>query len=170
MKYKPLLLLFPLLLFPSCSPKGTEPILPPLSASEISGERLWQRISAESDYHLYRQWPDHQGLQPGQSPHGTLHEVFVNRNIYEALPLQGTEVPNGSILIKENYNASRELNNLTVMMKVEGYSPEHQDWFYAALKPDGTVLAEGEPQGCLNCHSGMAGNDYIIIKNLNEAP
>lgn len=169
-KWISLLTISLVLLAYSCSKKSTEPLLSPLKASEISGERLWQRITVESDYHDYRQWPDHQGMQPGQAPHGVLHEVFVNRNIYEALPLEGTEVPYGSILVKENYTVSRELDKLTIMMKVEGYSPEHQDWFWAAIKPDGTVLAEGEPQGCLNCHVGMAGNDYIIIKNLNEAP
>jgi len=153
----------------SCTKPLEEPDLAALTKSEISGERLWQRISEDSDYHQYRQWPDHQGMQPGQAPHGVLHEVFVNKNIYDALPVD-EEVPYGSILVKENYNASRELDKFTVMAKVEGYSPEHNDWFWAAIAPDGTILAEGEPQGCLNCHTGMAENDYIIIKNVNEAP
>jgi len=54
------------------------------------------------------------------------------------------------------------------MVKVQGYSPETNDWYWAAFSPDGKVLAEGSPGGCLSCHSGLESNDYIIIKNIDE--
>ena len=47
-----------------------EPLLPPLAATEISGARLWQRITTESDFDRWAFWPGHEGMRPGQSPHG----------------------------------------------------------------------------------------------------
>lgn len=145
-----------------------EPVLSPLTAVEITGERLWQRLTEESDYKVYRQWTGHEGMRPGQSPHGALHEVFANRDIYDALPVDGAEVPYGSIIVKENYRSTKELDKLTVMAKVEGYSPDTNDWFWSVFSPTGEVLAEGSPAGCLSCHGGLVSNDYIIIKNIDE--
>jgi hypothetical protein len=139
-----------------------------LKADEISGERLWQRIDSESPYRAYGEWPGHEGLRPGQSPHGVWHRVYTNRALRQALPINDGKAPFGTIIVKENYTPARELDKLTVMAKVEGYSPESADWFWAMYSPEGEVLAEGSPKGCVSCHSGKWDNDYIIIKNLDE--
>ena len=152
----------------SCTERGTETDVSPLSKSEISGERLWQRISSEAQNGTYGQWPGHEGLRPGQSPHGPWHIVYANKVLRDALPVADSKAPYGSIIVKENYSTSRELDKLTVMAKVEDYSPETGDWFWASYSPDGKILAEGKPAGCLSCHSGRADNDYIIIKNLSD--
>ena len=150
--------------FFSCT--DTEPDLNPLSRDEISGVRLWERISTESDYRNYSQWPGHEGKKPGQAPHGVEHQVYANKVLFDALPV--TEAPDGTILVKENYNAADEMVKITVMVKVSGFDPGRGDWFWAAMDPDGTVTAEGSPDGCISCHSGMKSNDYIIIQPLNE--
>jgi hypothetical protein len=157
-----------LILMTGCRETKEEPDLQPLTRAEISGTRLWQRITEESDYTAYGQWAGHQGLRPGQSPHGSLHKVFINKPLHAAVPLEEAVAPEGSILIKENYNASEELVNLTVMAKVKDYSPETSDWFWAAFSPEGQVRAEGSPGGCVSCHEGMKQNDYIIIKSIDE--
>ena len=54
------------------------------------------------------------------------------------------------------------------MAKVTDYSPETSDWFWAAFSPEGQVMAEGSPGGCVSCHEGMKKNDYIIIKSIDE--
>lgn len=144
-----------------------EPLLPPLTREEISGTRLWERFTEESDYTAYGQWPGHEGKQPGQSPHGVTHRVFANNRLFSALPTD--EAPEGTLLVKENYNAADELIDLTVMAKVKGFDPENGDWFWAAYGPDGSVKAEGSPAMCLSCHSGMKGNDYVIVQPLDEA-
>lgn len=151
-----------------------EPKLEPLTVDEISGERLWTRITEDSDYKNYSQWAGHGGLRPGQSPHGVFHEVYVNKDIFQAVPVKtaGTEelpqVPSGSIIVKENFDSAKKLDKLTVMAKVDGYSPDTNDWFWASFSPEGKVLAEGSPVGCLSCHGGRISNDYIIIKNIDE--
>lgn len=155
-----------ILLLLSCS--GTEEIrFKPLTIDNISGETLWERITTESDYQTYGYFENQKGILPGQSPHGVLHEIFVNADLLESIPVSD-EVPYGSIIVKENYTPDTELDKLTVMVKVEGYNPEHNDWFWAAYSPAGRVLVSGTPGGCISCHQGMKYNDYIIVEDIRR--
>ena len=136
--------------------------------AQTSGARLWQRISEEADYKSYVELPGHEGVRPGQSPHGRFHVVYINKVLAEALPVADRRAPVGTIIVKENLTAERELDALTVLAKVDGYAPEHNDWFWAKFAPDGAVQAEGSPAGCVRCHEGMVHNDYVIIRRLDE--
>lgn len=161
------LLLTTLLLsmFLSCS---EEVQLPPLTKEKIKGASLWNRISSESNYSSYSYWPGHEDINPGQAPHGVYHRIFVNKKLIDALPIESKIAPEGTIIVKENMNRDKVIQKLTVMAKVEGYNPEGGDWFWAAYSPDGEVLAEGTPKGCVSCHQGMKGNDYIIVRALDH--
>ena len=163
-----ILIVAAMVILTSCKRKVEEPVLEPLTAAGISGERLWQRITEDSDYTGYGEWSGHDGMRPGQSPHGFWHKVFVNRDLYDAVPLDPPLAPYGTIIVKENYDSTKKLDKLTIMAKVKDYSPETNDWFWAAINSEGKVLAEGSPGGCLSCHVGMESNDYIIIKNIDE--
>ncbi|WP_022661266.1 cytochrome P460 family protein [Paucidesulfovibrio longus] len=121
---------------------------------------LWNHITTQSPYTQWKNWPDHQGMQPGSSPHGALHVVYVND---AALSVRQPPVPYGSIVVKENYDEAKTLKAITVMYKVKGFNPEAGDWFWAKFAPDGTVQASGTPGGCIGCHSAVAGNDYIFL-------
>ena len=156
-----------MLLFNSCEKEEVTSV-PLLTLDEISGERLWNRITVETDYKTYRHWPGHEGVQPGQSPHGIFHRVFANSMLVDSLPIQDRKAPYGTIIVKENLTIDKELDKFTAMAKVEGYDPEHNDWFYAAFDKEGKVLAEGAPTGCVSCHAGMMDNDYIIIQALDQ--
>jgi len=163
-------LLVTLLLFTGCgagedSKRAEE--LDPLNEEEISGGRLWTRIQEENDYRNYSYWPGHEGLQPGQAPHGPYHKVFINPTLSHALPIEEKEVPEGGIIVKENYSADEQLKSLTVMAKVDGYNSEGGNWFWAKYGPEGEIQAEGTPNGCTSCHSGMRQNDYVIIRPLD---
>ncbi|GAB4375072.1 MAG: hypothetical protein Kow009_10500 [Spirochaetales bacterium] len=151
----------------SCGRKE-EPVLSPVTINEASGERFWKRITEESDYRQYSYWPGHEGVQPGQAPHGVFHKVYINRTLREALPVASRVAPEGSLIVKENLNADRELNAITLMAKVKGFDPEHGDWYWAKYSPEGKVQAEGKVAGCIACHEGMRSNDYIIIKPLDR--
>lgn len=149
----------------SCS-KESEIMMSPLRVDGISGEALWERISDESPYIRYSYWPGHEGLRPGQSPHGPLHKIYVNGTLMKSLSTAPQRAPQGSIIVKENYTTEEVLDKITVMARLEGYG--ESGWFWAAYTPGGEVLAEGEPRGCVSCHAGMKDNDYIIVKPLRK--
>jgi len=156
-----------LLLF-GCTQK--EPlVLEPLEKSEIDDEALWLRITEENPYTNYEYLPGHEGLRPGQAPHGPLHKVFVNPTLFEALPIESRTAPHGTLIVKENYSTDEELNAITVMAKVKQFAPDDGNWFWANYAPDGTVKVSGQVSSCIECHAGMKSNDYVIIRPL-DAP
>lgn len=126
-----------------------------------NGAALWKDITVTSPYTKWGQWPDHMGLQKGASPHGPLHVVYVN----EAGLHRGYPKPVGTVVVKENYTPEKKLAAITVMYKVAGYNPAAGDWFWVKYSPDGMVLKEGKPAGCVGCHSSRAKNDYIMVSD-----
>lgn len=149
----------------SCS---EEVRLPPLSASEISGARLWTRISEEAPYDDYSFWPGHEGIHPGQAPHGVKHRIYINGDLLEALPVADKTAPYGTIIVKDNLDRNDNLGRVAVMAKVEGYNVEGGEWFWAIYSSEGEVFAEGTPEGCVSCHEGMKSNDYVIVRQLDQ--
>ena len=146
-----------------------EPTLDPLEISEIDGDTLWKRITDEAPYTAYSFWPTHEGIRPGQAPHGEYHRIYINRVLRESLPLAEAAAPEGTIIVKDSLDASRELVSITVMAKIGGYAPDSGDWFWAHYTPDGTVRASGAVNGCISCHAGMSDNDYIIVRRLDAS-
>lgn len=156
------------LLLTGCTKKRDSTVLPVIDISEISGERVWQRISEESDFRNYPYWPGHEGEHPGQAPHGNFHTIFINPRLRAALPLQNRSAPPGSIIVKSNCDADKKNEILTIMVKVEGYDPENGDWFWLKSDPQGKISAEGKVGGCITCHSVVNSNDYIFIYPLDK--
>jgi Cytochrome P460 len=150
----------------SCA-KPVEPDTDPLTTSEINGETLWNRITLESDYNTYSFWPGHEEIQPGQSPHGSYHKIYINKELANILPVKEKIAPWGTVIVKENLNSEKNIDAITVMIKVKDYNPDGGDWFWAKYSPNGDILAEGKPKGCITCHSGMENNDYIIVRPLD---
>ena len=168
MKSKALIGMFAALTVLSACQKKAEPIFPAFSADEISAEAVWERISVDYSYQDYACWPGHDGIRPGQAPHGALHRIFINKTLLEALPATDSVAPYGSIIEKDNLNASRDLEAITVMVKVKDFNPEAGDWFWAKYGADGSVQAEGKPGGCIGCHEGLRDNDYVIVQMLDK--
>ena len=114
----------------------------------------------------------------GVHPHGA---VLTNNT--SELSIDGHK---GQVIVKKNYGGegvsvaavgadpAKYLKAVTVMYKREtGYDAENQDWFWAKFKPDGSLdvndkgmqlagrVAKGKVQGCIACHRGAPGGDYI---------
>lgn len=159
----------------SCTTKKE---LPNLTAENVSAETVWKRITIEDNYQKYDYWPSHEGIQPGEVPHGTYHEVFINSILHRALPIESKIAPNGSIIVKENLNSAKEIAAITVMVKVKEYNPGHGDWFWAKYAPDGTVMEHpemhmplaGKLKKCAECHkkSNEQPNDFIMLHKLDK--
>ena len=75
-------------------------------------------------------------------------------------------MPEGAIIVKENYMPDKTLAAITVMYKVKGYNPEHNDWFLAKYWPNGAVKAEGKATMSIACHDKEDDNDYIFTGRL----
>lgn len=130
-------------------------------APDTIAEALWGYLQ-EQDYRTaWSLWPGKGRLYEGTEPHGMLLTTYANDVAYDAL-LQGgaADLPPGAILVKENYMPDSTFAGATVMQKVAGYNPEHQDWLFAKYTPEGGIDAFGRAPMCQACHQ-QAESGYV---------
>ncbi len=125
---------------------------------------LWEAISG---YNFWGQHPDFLGIQESaDGTHGAFVQVWYDSSA-EAAILEGSEIPDGSILVKQGYGDAEgtELLNLTVMWKIDGYDPDNADWFWARYLPDtGEVTLAGAESACSGCHKSQdVDNDLVLF-------
>jgi hypothetical protein len=135
-------------------------------------QKLWDYLQSAH----YKNWapgPGQNGdFYEGESPHGAFLKIYMNRTAagYPA------EMPNGSVIIKENYGAdSKTLMAITVMYRSKGYDAEHNDWYWVKYNPDGTVALTPPDKGsrpiagrfasCIECHSSAQGDDFVFVND-----
>lgn len=85
-------------------------------------------------------------------------EVFAEP--YFAIDSGETVWPDGATLVKEGYNGA-ELVIVAVMEK------RGEDWFFAEYTGDGEVLFSGQPEVCVDCHSGSM-HDFVFSAHLSQ--
>lgn len=130
---------------------------------------FWNYLTQKSPYTNWPSWPDKPGMYEGQSPHGAYLKMYVNQTAARDVE----RLPAKSIIVKENYAPDQKtLGAVTVMYRVEGYDPEHGDWYWIKYRPDGTVdqTPDGKPisgrfASCINCHEGSDGGDYTFAND-----
>lgn len=138
---------------PAAGAQATDP--------DTTAEALWAHLEAEAYRDNWRLWPGKDRLYAGTEPHGMLLTTYANNTAYRALQAgQVGELPPGSIIVKENWMPDSTFDAATVMYKVEGYNPEHQDWLFAKFDPQGSPDAFGRAPMCQECHQN-AGSGYI---------
>jgi hypothetical protein len=126
------------------------------------GEAFWEYVTKTDPYTEWSYLPGKEGMYPGQSPHGKHLKVYVNQRALEAVKAD-KPLPAGSIVVKENYNADKELAAVTPMYLVEGYNPEAGDYWWAKISPQGEIMAEGKVASCIKCHAHADGGDYLFL-------
>lgn len=137
-----------------------------------NGKMLYNYITNDSNYKMWQMWPGKEEFYPGKEPHGALLTTYVTDDGISAIESGAGTLPNGSIIVKENYLPDKTLAALTVMYKENGYDPEHNDWFWVKYLPNGTIAAEGKVKGCIDCHNQPKAefdnqtNDYIFTSDL----
>ncbi|MCB1907791.1 MAG: cytochrome P460 family protein [Rhodocyclaceae bacterium] len=137
---------------------------------------LWHVLEQE---HLVGPKMIHSVPYQGQHPHGAILETLD-----KTITVGGHR---GSVIVKRNFGGegvskaavaddpAKYLGAVTVMFKREaGYDSDNRDWFWAKYKPDGSPdrnpkgmalagrVAKGMPQGCIACHRGAPGGDYVF--------
>lgn len=125
------------------------------------GEAVHEYITQTNPYEKWDLWPGKGELYQGTEPHGVLLTTYVNEPALEALK-KGNEMPDGSIIVKENYTPDENLAAVTVMYKKSGYDPQAGDYFWLKYGADGEIQAEGKAKGCINCHSKAQGDDWLF--------
>jgi hypothetical protein len=128
--------------------------------------KLFTLISQTDPYPQWGQFPDRQGTLPSVLPHGPMSRVWINGKVESALGNFTGQLPDGSIIVKENVGTSSQVTEaaLTVMWKVAGFDPVNNDWFWANMSSDGQIMAEGKVQSCTLCHGGGArNNDFVFV-------
>ena len=118
----------------------------------------------------YRDWETPawlEGFQDTEHPLPAYVRYYVNgigmQDIDELAP--------GTIIVKEQFDEDQNLINLTVMKRIEGYNPEHGDWFWAIADTQGRWENAGRlnswyTSACIDCHSRAdAGGDYVWIND-----
>ena len=162
-----LLLSLGLILLCACTAYESKPVrVEMLTKSAPSGAALWDYLMAVNYAKSWSMWPGKSPFYPGAQPHGSLLVTYVNDSTYRAIEGKKGVLPDGAIVVKENYTPDKKPAGLTVMYKVKDYNPEAGDWFWAMYQPDGKIQAEGKVQMCIDCHGAKKDNDYIMTAPL----
>ena len=129
-----------------------------------SGATLWETLQQSLyavNWHYIPGRPA--GFFKGAEPHGAVLRTFVNDIAYDAIKDGLGTYPDGSVVLKENYDPSGEmLGAITVMKKVKGFDPENGDWFWVKYAAGGKVMAEGKVTGCISCHAQAREQDMVF--------
>ena len=129
---------------------------------DADGRTLIELITVTQDYRQWPMFPGKAALYQGQHPHGAYLTTYVSPPVLAALQNKSGKLPDGAIIVKENYSPEKELAAVTVMYRRAGYNPEEGDWFWLKYSPDQTILAEGRIDGCINCHRAVQNNDWVF--------
>ena len=139
------------------------------AAPGADAAELWAAL-ADADYQGWDLWPGKGRMYAGTQPHGMLLTAYLNPAASDALASGAPTMPDGAIIVKENYMPDSTLAAITTMYKVEGFNPEAGDWYWVKYLPDGSVdgggMMQGKVPGCIGCHGGQADNDYIYTSKL----
>lgn len=128
----------------------------------FNAQRLWKYMTVEEPYHQYPAWPGKEGFYESTMPPGKIFKLYINNLSLDTAAYKKGLFPYGSLLIKEVYTDDKRLSLITVMYKEKGFNPEEHDWYWVKYKPGGNVQMEGKVKLCIECHEGMAENDYVF--------
>jgi len=106
---------------------------------DTTGAAVWSYLQQANYQENWQTWPDKGELYEGQEPHGMLLTTYLNEAAYQALTGEAAMMPADAIIVKENYMPDSTLAAITVMYKVEGFNPDHNDWFFSKHLPSGDL-------------------------------
>lgn len=129
---------------------------------------------ATSTAREYRNWKKVNDQPVLSATHGNRYVfTYINKTAQPAALNGKFPFPAGAILAKESFEGQAgkpgPRGPLFVMEKRKnGYDPDHADWHYAVVDPDGSVSLSGSgKQGsptafCAACHQQAKANDYVF--------
>lgn len=130
---------------------------------KAEAKALWDWLQAQNYQTTFMLFPGKEKMYPGREPHGAYLSTYVNAAAFNALRETNAPLPVGAVLVKENYLPNRQLAATTVMYKVAGYDPAHNNWFWMKRNADGKVEAAGKVDSCIACHASST-TDYVMTE------
>jgi len=103
--------------------------------------------------------------QPALGPTHRMMRIWYSTNVEELPPGGPFTVPEGTVAIKAEFDASGE-NFLTVVMvkREAGYDAANGNWYYEGRLPDGSLASDPTPGPaplCVGCHDDSPDTDYL---------
>ncbi len=159
---------------------GVELINAGTSGHTQRAKDLWQRIQSDRYRDTWSLFPGKGKLYKGTEPHGMLLTTYVNEVAEKGLRSKVKVLPEGSILVKENYKPDKTLAAITVMEKT---GPGKDDWFWVKYMPDGSVavkemekygkrmkmpVAGGKKTMCASCHAASISGVHNVMTPLED--
>lgn len=130
-------------------------------AQDTTEAGFWAQLQT-ANYRTWARWPGTDELYPGTEPHGMLLTTYVNDLALDALTNGAAMMPDGAIIVKENYMADSTFAAVTAMQKISGYDPANNDWYWAKWDPDGVAEVAGRVEMCAACHGANREADYLL--------
>lgn len=138
--------------------------------------KLWKAMQG------YDGWPMKSDFYTGNKPHGKIGRLYYGVVHVEGKPYHVIIKDNlggeGATLEAVAKSPKKYLAAVTVIVQREaGYDPENHDRLWAKFTADGSVMkneagvmlagrvAKGKEKGCIACHSGAKGKDYLFFND-----
>ena len=134
-----------------------------MQVSKPDASSLFSDFTGNDTYKGWSIWPGKEAMMEGNGVHGDYVSVYVSDNALSSAETGGATMPYETMIVKEGFNADKELTGIYLMYKSEGFNPENNDWFWASYSPEGDVKTEGKASGCISCHEGKDDVDYIFM-------
>jgi len=114
----------------------------------------------------YKSWKSPPGYEDLETSVGHSGAAFVKYYVNPTAMASFDDPKPGSIIVKEQYNKDKELQNFTVMKKIEGYNSEAADWYWAIANKSAVVTDGGTIASCISCHKkGDGGGDLLFVND-----
>ena len=130
---------------------------------EATGRAVAEFITKTSPYEKWSLVPGTTRFRDGKSPHGTFQNVYANDIAMKAFAEGTLPMPDGSIIVKDNFNADKQRVGLTIMYKKAGFNPAGNDYFWLRLDAEKKPAQEGKLASCAGCHARAAATDLIVL-------
>lgn len=115
-----------------------------------TAEAVWAEIEGYEDW---AQMEGYEGVLPATSVHNSHVQIWLNDIAMEDAT-NGVPLSDGAIVVKDTYADAdgASLNDISILKRIDGYSADADDIFYAQYAPDGSINTAGTPDGCVGCH------------------
>jgi len=124
----------------------------------IDAGKFYLYLTQDTPYTGWQLWPESSIMHRADSPHGPLVSIYVNPSAYEALAT-GRELRPGSLIVMENRWEDGSIRGLSVRLRIKGYHPAGNDWYWLQYDGKGEATREGKGHECLRCHGQEKEND-----------